>query len=141
MELLIALLMFLTVMTASGTHAAPLEPQAVLKTYKAGGKSCKQIEQDHERMRGQHELMFTAWKEKSLPLLTEDKELLTSCNDALLALQEIVEKQENRDDSSPSPEVLTADYEKTRNLIGTTITRHKILREKHERIFHEMMGH
>lgn len=141
MVLAVVVFIFLTGLTISIVHAGPLEPQVVLKAFKAGGKTCKQIERDYEKMKGQHEMMFTAWKEKSLPVLTEDNELLAHCNDAIRTLKEILEKNENTYDSGPSSEILKADYEKAMNLIGTTITRHKTLRDEHERFFHEMMGH
>lgn len=36
---------------------------------------------------------------------------------------------------------LTADYEKTQGIIEMIITRHRYLKEEHEKIFHDMMGH
>lgn len=65
------------------TFAGSLEPEAILKAYKSGVKTCKKIEREYENMRCQHEIMFKSWKEKSLPLLIEDKELITKCNETI----------------------------------------------------------
>ncbi len=117
------MLLFAACMTATVAFAGSPEPEAVRKAYKKAEKTCKQIERDHEKMKGEHKLMFKAWQEKSSPLLKEDEEVLTECKNTLLE------------------ETLFNDYEKIQGIMEDIAGRHKALREKHERLFHEMMGH
>ena len=142
----VVFLMLGVCMTASVAPADPLEPQTVLNAYKSGEKSCKQIERDYEKMKGQYEMMFKSWQEKSIPLLTEDKELLTKCKDSISTLNKMLEEIEKTGPNDPESEkdklgALKIQYEKIQNVIKTIMTRHKSLEEEHERIFHEMMGH
>lgn len=137
---------FAIVVTISSIHAGSFEPKEVLRGYKSGVKNCKQIERDYRNMKGQYEIMFKAWKEKSEPLLTESIELITKCHDAVQSLKEISEKMEKtiqddlsyRDDELMS---LSNDYEKAQSLIKRIVIQHRDLREEHEKIFHDMMGH
>jgi len=137
---------FAIVVMISSVHAGSFEPEEVLKGYKSAVKSCKQIEREHENMKGQHELMFKAWKDKSEPLLTESGELNTKCHDAIQSLKEIsgeVEKS-SHDSLSYGEDKLTSlseKYEKAQSLIKNIIIQHRDLREEHEKFFHEMMGH
>ncbi len=137
----VMLLIFVAGMTATVTLAGSPEPEAVMKAYKNGEKSCKQMERDHEKMKGEHELMFKAWKEKSSPLLIEDEELLTECKTAVSPLKEISEKLEKTGSNDPLKETLTNDYEKIQGVIEKITNRHKSLRKEHDKLFHEMMGH
>ena len=112
-----------------------MDSNDILLAYKSGVKTCKQIEQGHEHMKGQHELMFKAWQEKSKPLLTEDEKLISDCNEALLTFKQVLEIAENK------TEAPSADYEKIHDRFRMIVTRHKNLKDEHESFFHEMMGH
>lgn len=119
-------IIFIIAVTVSITFADLLEPQIILKAYKSGEKICKQIALEHEGMRGQHEIMFKSWQEKSAPFLSEDEETLKKCNETVLLLKQIREK---------------IDYEKNQEIIRMVVSRHRRLKEEHETLFHEMMGH
>ena len=119
----VLILLVAACMTATAAFAGSPEPEAVRKANKKAEKTCKQIERDNEKMKGEHKLMFKAWQEKSRPLLKEDEEVLTECKNTLL------------------DETLFNDYEKIQSIMEDIAGRHKTLREKHERLFHEMMGH
>lgn len=116
-------IMMFAYVTAQTVHASSLESESAINAYKKAEKTCKQMERDHEKMKGEHKLMFKAWQEKSSPLLKEDEEVLTECKNTLL------------------DETLFNDYEKIQSIMEVIAGRHKTLREKHERLFHEMMGH
>ena len=133
-------------LTTRVTLTGTLALETVLKAYKSGERTCKQIEREYKNMKGQHELMFKSWQEKSIPLLTEDKEILTPCQDTILTFKNISEKIEeinhNRLSSEEDKQTdLIVEYEKVRNMMQLITSRHKSLREKHEEIFHNMMGH
>ena len=136
----IFIMMFASI-TAQTAHAGSLEPESAMKAYTKAEKTCKQLERDHEKMKGEHELMFKAWKEKSSPLLIEDEELLTECKTAVSTLKEISEKLEKTGSNDPLKETLTNDYEKIQGVIEKITNRHKSLRKEHDKLFHEMMGH
>ncbi len=131
-KLIVMLLIFLAGIMATSALAGLPEPDAVMKTYKKAEKTCKQMEQDHANMKGEHELMFKAWKEKSAPLLTEDEEVIEECKTSLAALKEISEKLDK---------TVVSDYEKIQGVMEKITIRHKALRQNHEQLFHEMMGH
>lgn len=139
--LLVLFLLFVTGMTATVAHAGSPEPKAVSKAYTKAEKTCKQIERDHEKMIGEHKLMFKAWQEKSRPLLTEDEEVLAECNNTLSALKDIAKQLDKAVSDDQLKENLFNDYEKIQSIMKDIAGRHKTLREKHERLFHEMMGH
>ena len=127
--------------TAQTVHAGSLESESAINAYKKAEKTCKQMERDHDKMKGEHKLMFKAWQEKSIPLLTEHEEVLTQCKTTLSALKDIAEQLGKIVDDDPLKETLFNDYEKIQNIMKDITGRHKTLREKHERLFHEMMGH
>ena len=136
----IFIMMFASI-TAQTAHAGSLEPESAMKAYTKAEKTCKQMERDHEKMKGEHKLMFKAWREKSSPLLTEDEEALTECKTTLSALKDITEQLDKAVSDDPLKETLFNDYEKIQSIMEDITIRHKTLREKHERLFHEMMGH
>src|SRR3989304_6686999 len=82
----IFIMMFASI-TAQTAHAGSLEPESAMKAYTKAEKSCKQMERDHEKMKGEHKLMFKAWQGKSIPLLTEDEEVVTECKSTPSALR------------------------------------------------------
>ena len=127
--------------TSATVLAGTPKPEAVKKAYTKAEKTCKQIAGDHDKMQGEHKLMFKAWQEKSRPLLTEDEEVLTECNSTLSALKDISEQLDTIVADDPLKEALLNDYEKIQSMMKDIAGRHKTLREKHERLFHEMMGH
>jgi len=51
-KLLALFLLFVTGMTATAALAGSPEPEAVRKAYTKAEKTCKQIERDHEKMKG-----------------------------------------------------------------------------------------
>ncbi len=139
--LLVLFLLFVAGMTATVALAGSPEPETVMKAYTKAEKTCKQMERDHANMKGEHELMFTAWKKKSSPLLTEDEEVLTECKTILSALKDITEQLDKIVSDDPLKETLLNDYKKIQSNMEDITGRHKTLREKHERLFHDMMGH
>lgn len=138
---LIILLIFGAYMTASIVLAGSPEPEALIKAYNKGEKTCKQMERDHKNMKGEHELMFSAWKEKSAPLLAEDEEVLAECKNAVSTLKEMSEKIKKDGSNDPLTETLTINYEKIQAVLERISSRHKSLRKDHDKLFHEMMGH
>lgn len=134
-------LLFAICITSTTVLAGSPDPETVTKTYTKAEKNCKQMERDHEKMKGEHKLMFKAWQEKSSPLLTEHDEVLAECKKTLLALKDIAEQLDKIASDDPLKETLINDYEKIQNNMADINGRHKTLREKHERLFHEMMGH
>ena len=132
---------FAIFITSTSVLADIPDPEAVTKTYTKAEKTCKQMQRNHEKMKGEHKLMFKAWQEKSIPLLTEHEEVLTQCKTTLSALKDIAEQLGKIVDDDPLKETLLNDYEKIQNIMKDITGRHKTLREKHERLFHEMMGH
>ncbi len=134
-------IMMFAYVTAQTVHAGSLESESAINAYKKAEKTCKQMERDHDKMKGEHKLMFRAWQEKSRPLLTEDEEVLTECNSTLSALKDISEQLDTIAADDPLKEALLNDYEKIQSMMKDIAGRHKTLREKHERLFHEMMGH
>ncbi len=140
-KLLVMLLIFVAGMTATAALAGSPEPESAMKAYKKAEKTCKQMERDNEKMKGEHKLMFRAWQEKSSPLLTEDEAVLTECKTAVSTLKEISEKLEKTGSNDPLKETLTNDYEKIQGVIEKITNRHKSLRKEHDKLFHEMMGH
>ena len=144
--LLVLLLIFVAGVIASIAHAGSMEPEAVEKTYKKTEKTCKQMERDHTNMKGQHELMFKSWQEKSVPILSEDKKLIGMCQDSVLKLKLVLDKFEKaghdelllEDDKQQN---VIEDYKKLQSMIEMINTLHKKLKEDHGRIFHDMMGH
>ena len=140
-NLIVMLFIFLAGTMATAALAGSPEPDAVMKIYKKAEKTCKQMEQDHVNMKGEHELMFRAWKEKSSPLLTEDEEVIEECKTSLAALKEITEKLEKTVSDDLLKDTLVSDYEKMQGVMEKITIRHKALRKNHEQLFHEMMGH
>jgi len=138
---LVPILLFAACMTATAAFAGSPEPEAVRKAYTKAEKTCKQIERDHEKMKGEHKLMFKAWQEKSSPLLTEDEEVITECNTTRSALKDVIEQIDKTVSDDSVKEALSDDFEKIQHIMEDVTARHKTLREKHERLFHEMMGH
>ncbi len=134
-------LFFVIFITSTSVIADTPDPEAVTKTYTKAEKTCKQMERDHNKMKGEHKLMFRAWQEKSSPLLTEHEEVLTQCKITLSALKDIAEQLGKIVADDPLKETLLNDYEKIQGIMENITGRHKTLREKHERLFHEMMGH
>ena len=134
-------LLFAIFITSTAVLADSPDPETVTKTYTKAEKTCKQMERDHDKMKGEHKLMFKAWQEKSIPLLTEDEEVLTECKSTLSALKDITEQFDKIVADDPLKETLLNDYEKIEINMADITGRHKTLREKHERLFHEMMGH
>ena len=139
--LLVLFLLFAAGMTATVTLAGSPEREAVKKAYTKAEKNCKQIERDHEKMQGEHKLMFKAWQEKVEPVLTEDEEVLAECKKTLSDLKDIAEQLDKIAFDDPLKETLFNDYDKRQSIMEDIKGRHKTLREKHERLFHEMMGH
>ncbi|MCC7202002.1 MAG: hypothetical protein IT393_04970 [Nitrospirae bacterium] len=139
--LIVMLLIFLSGMTATVSLAGSPEPEAAARALKRAEKTCKQLEVDHEKMKGEHQLMFKAWQEKSSPLLTEDEKVFAECRTTFSALKEITEQISTAVSDDPANEKLINDYEKMQSIMEDISVRHKTLREKHERLFHEMMGH
>ena len=137
----VLMLLFAACMTATVAFAGSPEPEAVRKAYTKAEKSCKQMERDHEKMKGEHKLMFKAWQEKSSPLLTEDEEVLTECKTTLSALKDITEQLDKAVSDDPLKETLFNDYEKIQSIMEDIAGRHKTLRKEHDKLFHEMMGH
>ncbi len=133
--------------------AAPLSFAAddLVQAYKTEEKACKKMAHEHENMEGWHKLMFKAWQEKSQPILKEDEGLSASCQEAVLTLKDISEKitETERKSISPNESIkdedkqtdLMVEYEKAMNMITMIVLRHKTLKEKHEELFHSMMGH
>ena len=139
--LLVMFLLFAICTTSTAVLADSPDTETVKKTYTKAEKTCKQAARDHEKMQGEHKLMFKAWQEKSRPLLTEDEEVLADCNNTLSALKDITEQLDTIVADDPLKEALLNDYEKIQSMMKDIAGRHKTLREKHERLFHEMMGH
>lgn len=139
--LLVLFLLFAIFIASTAVLAGSPDPETLTKTYTKAEKTCKQMERDHEKMQGEHKLMFKAWQEKSIPLLTEHEEVLTECKKTLSALKDIAEQLDKIASDDPLKETLFNDYEKIQNNMADISGRHKTLREKHERLFHEMMGH
>lgn len=138
-KLSVLILLFATCITTA--FAGSPEPEAVRKAYTKAEKTCKQIERDYHQMNGEHNLMFRTWQEKSVLLLTEDEAVLTECNAALSAFKEITEQLDKTVSDDSLKEKLFSDYEKIQSIMDNIAGRHKALRKKHERLFHEMMGH
>ena len=141
MNKLVLFLLFSVFITSTAVLAGSPDRDAAAKRYTKAEKTCKQMERDHDKMKGEHKLMFKAWQEKSRPLLTEDEEALTECNSTLSALKDISEQLDTIVADDPLKEALLNDYEKIQSMMKDIAGRHKTLREKHERLFHEMMGH
>ena len=139
--LLALFLLFAIFITSKAVLAGSPDPETVTKTYTKAEKTCKQMQRNHEKMKGEHNLMFKAWQEKSSPLLTEDEEVLTECKTTLSALKDIAEQLGKIVADDPLKETLFNDYDKRQSIMEDVTGRHKTLREKHERLFHEMMGH
>src|SRR3989337_2961784 len=97
--------------TSATVLAGTPEPEAVKKAYTKAEKTCKQIARDHDKMQGEHKLMFRAWQEKSSPLITEGEEGLADCNNTLSALKDITEKLNTIVADDPLKETLLNDYE------------------------------
>jgi len=140
-KFIVLLLIFVAGMMSTVVLAGSPEPEAVRKAYTKAEKSCKQMERDHEKMKGEHKLMFKAWQEKSSPLLTEDEEVLTECKTTLSALKDITEQLDKAVSDDPLKETLFNDYEKIQSIMEDIAGRHKTLRKEHDKLFHEMMGH
>ena len=134
-------LLFAIFITSTAVLADSPDPETVTKTYTKAEKTCKQMLRDHEKMKGEHKLMFKAWQEKSIPLLTEDEEVLAECKKTLSPLKDIAEQLDKIASDDPLKETLFNDYDKRQSIMEDIKGRHKTLREKHERLFHEMMGH
>lgn len=139
--LIVILLIFLSGMTATASFAGLPGPEAVSKAFKKAEKTCKQMEQDHANMKGEHELMFKAWKEKSAPLLSEDEGVIEECKSALANLKEISDEIIKATSDDPLRDTIVNNYEKIQSIIKDISARHRKLTENHERQFHEMMGH
>lgn len=138
---LFMLITFITGITAGVAFAGTQDPNAVIKTYKRTEKTCKQMERDHKNMQGEHKLMFKAWQEKSAPLLTEHEKVIAECRNTLSSLKSMSNQLDKTVSDSKLIETLFNDYEKIQDAMEDITVHHKTLREKHERLFHEMMGH
>ncbi len=135
------LFLMISASVTSIAFAGSIEPEGVKKAYTKAEKTCKQMDSDHNKMKGEHKLMFKAWQEKSSPLLTEDEGVLIECKTTLSALKDLNEQIDKAVSDDPAKEKLINDYEKKLSLMDDIAGRHKAIRERHERLFHEMMGH
>src|SRR3990172_11077764 len=130
-------LLFAIFITSTAVLAGSPDPETVTKTYTKAEKTCKQMQRNHEEMKGEHNLMFKAWQEKSSPLLTEDEEVLTECKTTLSALKDITEQLDKAVSDDPLKETLFNDYEKIQSIMEDIAGRHKTLRKEHDKLFHE----